>query len=170
MSITTYRNCVASRSSRRADHLGMKVRISVGVRRGDHREAGRVIGQHDFQELAVEALRARLDLVEVEARLEVEVVGAGAVLEIEVDEAGGRPRLHVAAAQEEHRRLDRKRGHAGAADGRKVGEDFRLDLIGSLGRLHDPRAGANQFRGLHRLDQKIGDPHLHQPARRLAIE
>ena len=60
------------------------------VGRGDHREAGRMMRQHHLEQLPVEALRPRLDLAEIEARLEVEIVGAGAVLEIEVDQAGRR--------------------------------------------------------------------------------
>ena len=44
--------------------------------------------QHDFEQLPIEPLRARLDLAEIEARLDVEIIGAGAVLEIEVDETG----------------------------------------------------------------------------------
>ena len=44
--------------------------------------------QHDFQQLPVEPLRARLDFLQVESRLEVEIIGAGAVLEVEVDQAG----------------------------------------------------------------------------------
>ena len=44
--------------------------------------------QHDLQELPVEPLRPRLDFLEIEPRLEIEIVGAGAVLEIEVDQAG----------------------------------------------------------------------------------
>ena len=49
---------------------------------------GGVVRQHDLEQLAVETVRPRLDLAEVEARLEVEIVGAGAVLEIEIDQAG----------------------------------------------------------------------------------
>ena len=46
--------------------------------------------QHDFEQLPVEPLRPRLDFAEIEARLEIEIVGAGAVLEIEIDQAGRR--------------------------------------------------------------------------------
>ena len=44
--------------------------------------------QHDFEQLPIEPLRTRLDLAEIEARLDVEIIGAGAVLEIEIDQAG----------------------------------------------------------------------------------
>ena len=54
-----------------------------------------MIRQHDLEQLAVEPVRARLDLGEVEPRLEVEIVGAGAVLEIEIDQAGRRLRLRA---------------------------------------------------------------------------
>ena len=47
-----------------------------------------MVRQHDFEQLAVEALRPRFDLVEIEARLDVEIIGAGAVLKIEIDQAG----------------------------------------------------------------------------------
>ena len=47
-----------------------------------------MVRQHHFQQLPVEPLRPRLDLAEIETRLEIEIVGAGAVLEIEIDQAG----------------------------------------------------------------------------------
>jgi hypothetical protein len=56
------------------------------------------------------------------------------VLEVEVDEAGRRPRLVIAAAEQEQRGLDRKRGDAGAADRRNMGVDFRFDPLGTLRR------------------------------------
>ena len=56
---------------------------------GHHRQAGRVVRQHHFQQLAVEAFRSPFDLAEIEPRLEIEIVSAGAVLEIEIDQAGG---------------------------------------------------------------------------------
>ena len=46
--------------------------------------------QHDLEQLPVEPLGTRLDLVQIEPRLEIEIVGAGAVLEIEIDQAGRR--------------------------------------------------------------------------------
>jgi len=52
-------------------------------------QAGRVVREHHFQELPIETLGSPLDLAEIETRLEVEVVSAGAVLEIEIDQAGG---------------------------------------------------------------------------------
>ena len=42
--------------------------------------------------------------------------------------------------------------------------------LGRGRRLGDARAGAHQFDRRHRLDQKIGDPHLHQAARDAAVE
>jgi hypothetical protein len=47
-----------------------------------------MLREHDFEQLPVEPLRPRLDLAEIETRLDVEIIGAGAVLEVEVDEAG----------------------------------------------------------------------------------
>jgi hypothetical protein len=51
-------------------HLGRPARCR------DHLQAGRMLRHHHLEQLPVEAIRARLDLVEVEARLEVEVVAA----------------------------------------------------------------------------------------------
>ena len=81
--------------------------------------------QHHLQQLPVEALRARLDLAEIEARLEVEIVGAGAVLEVEIDQAGRRLAAR-AAVEQQHRGLHRERGHADAADRRQERVDLRL--------------------------------------------
>jgi hypothetical protein len=47
-----------------------------------------MVRKHDFEELSIKSLRARLDFLQIEPRLEIEIVGAGTVLEIEVDEAG----------------------------------------------------------------------------------
>jgi hypothetical protein len=44
------------------------------------------VRQHDFEKLAVEPLRPRLDLAEIEAGLEVEIIGTGAVLKVQIDE------------------------------------------------------------------------------------
>ena len=90
MSITTLSKCDDTRSSSRVTTSGSNERISAGRLRGDHRQAGGMAAKHDLEQLPVEPLRPRLDLVEVEARLEVEIVGAGAVLEIEIDQAGRR--------------------------------------------------------------------------------
>ena len=94
-------------------------------RRCDHGKAGGVIGGHHLQQLLVEAVRPRLDLRQVETRLEVEIIGAGAVLQIEVDETG-RGAAARAARQQQQRGLDRKRGDAGTADRRDEREDLRL--------------------------------------------
>ena len=37
-------------------------------------------------------------------------------------------------------------------------------------RLCDAGAGRDQFHRRHRLDQKVGDPHLHQAAGQTALE
>ena len=71
--------------------------------------------QHDFEQLPVQPLRARLDLAKIEAGLDVEVIGAGAMLEVEVDQASRGFRAR-AAVEEKHRGLHRERGHAGATD------------------------------------------------------
>ena len=63
--------------------------------------------------------------LEIEPRLEVEIVGAGAVLEIEIDQAG-RALPALAAVEQHHRALHRERGHAGAADRGQEGVDLRL--------------------------------------------
>ncbi len=64
------------------------------------------------------------------------------------------------------RGLHRQRGDAGAADRGQEGVDLRLGrLLGAGGAVRDARAGAHQLDRLHRLDQEIGDPHLHQRAR-----
>jgi hypothetical protein len=52
-----------------------------------------MVRQHHLKQLPIQALRPMLDLVEIEPRLEVEIVGAGAVLKVEVHEAvDGLPR------------------------------------------------------------------------------
>ena len=47
-----------------------------------------MVRQHDLEKLPVEPLRARLDFLQIKPRLEIEIVGAGAMLEIEIDQAG----------------------------------------------------------------------------------
>ena len=149
---------------------GSNVRISAG-RFGaaitDSPEC--VLRQHDLQELAVEPLRPRLDFLEVEPRLEIEIVGAGAVLEIEVDQAGAGLAARRAVEQQ-HRGLDRDRGDAGAADRGQEGVDLRLFGLGGRGRSRHPRAGSHQLDRLHRLYQEVGHPHLQQPTRHVGIE
>ena len=134
-------------------HIGIeRAHFRGPVRRRDHGQAGRVIREHDFEQLPIEPLRARLDLAEIEARLDVEIIGAGAVLEVEIDQAS-RGLAARAAVEQQHRGLHRERGDAGAADRRQKGEDLRLGRLG-LGRgLGDPRASADQFGRRHRLDQ-----------------
>ena len=95
---------------------GSKVRISAGrFGAAITVEAGGVVRQHDLQKLPVEPLRPRLDFLQVEPRLEIEIIGAGAVLEIEIDQAGAGPAAR-SAVEQQHRGLDRQRGDAGAAD------------------------------------------------------
>src|SRR5205814_2578046 len=106
-----------------------------------------------------EPFRPGLDLADIEPRLDVEVVRAGAVLEIEVDQAG-RAVAARGAAHEQHRRLDRQGGYANAARGRQ--ERVNLGLGGTVrgGAFGDTGAGAHQLDGVDRLDQKIGDAQL----------
>ena len=63
-----------------------------------------MLGEHHVEQLPVEALRSWLDFPEVEARLEIEIVGAGAVLEVEIDQASldaaARPALSRASRSE----------------------------------------------------------------------
>ena len=68
------------------------------------------------------------------------------------------------------RGLHRERGDAGAADGGQEGEDLRLRWLSHSRRLGDAGAGLHQVDRRHRLDQEVGDPHLHQPARDGAVE
>ena len=75
-----------------------------------------MLRHHDFEQLPVEPFRARLDFAQVQPRLDIEIVGTGAVLKIEIDKAG-RGFAAGAAVEQQHRRLHRQRGHAGAADG-----------------------------------------------------
>ena len=70
----------------------------------------------------------RLDLAEIEARLDVEIIGAGAVLEIEIDQAG-RGLAARAAVEQQHGGLHRERGDAGAADGGQEGENLRFGRV-----------------------------------------
>jgi hypothetical protein len=122
-----------------------------------------MVGQHDFQQLPVKALRATFDLAEIEARLEIEIVGAGAVLEIEVDQAGQRL-ASLTLVKQHHRGLDRERRHTRAADGGQEGVDFRLFRFGCGRSLGDPRASSHQFHRRHRLHHEIGHAHLHHCA------
>ena len=117
-------------------HVGIEgAHLGRPVRRRDHRKAGRMMRQHDFEKLPVEPLRPRLDLLEIQPRLEIEIVGAGAVLEIEIDQAGGGAAA-LAAVEQQQRGLDRQRGDAGAADRGQEGVDLRL---GGLGRRRTAR-------------------------------
>ena len=128
-----------------------------------------MLRHHHFEQLAVEPLGPRLDLAQIEPRLDVEIIGAGAVLKVEVDQAGGAFAAR-AAVQQQHRGLHRERGHAGAANGGQEGENLRFRRLGADRRLGDARAGAHQFDRRHRLDQKISNARLHEAARHGAVE
>ena len=66
-----------------------------------------MLRNHDFEQLPVEPLRTRLDLAEIEARLDIEIVGAGAVLEVEIDQAGRGLALGAAVEQQHARSASR---------------------------------------------------------------
>ena len=146
------------------DDVGIeRAHFRRAIGRGDDRETGRMLRQHDFEQLPVEALRARLDFIQIEPRLDVEIIGASAVLEIEIDQAG-RVFAARAAVEQQHCGLHRERGHAGAADRGQEGENLRFGGRAGGWRFGDPRTGAHQLDRRHRLDQEIGHPHLHQAA------
>src|SRR3954468_19902170 len=56
-----------------------RAHLGGAARRRDHLQARRMLRDHHFEQLAVEAVGAGLDLVEIEARLEIEIVAAGAM-------------------------------------------------------------------------------------------
>src|SRR5436190_1913291 len=103
--------------------------------------------------LAIESFWARFYFLEVQPRLDIEIVGTGAMLEIEVDEADGGPGA-LAAMQQEQCGLDRQSGDAGAADRGNERIDLRLGGLGAS-RTGDACAGADQLQRRHRLDQEI---------------
>ena len=82
--------------------------------------------QHHLEQLPVETLRPRLDLSEVETRLQVQIVGAGAVLKIKIDEQVGGLASRCPLLRRMHRALHRDGGDAASADGRQEGVDLRL--------------------------------------------
>src|SRR5450631_280299 len=64
-------------------HVGIeRPHLRRPVRRSNHGEAGRVIREHDLEQLPVETIRPRFDFRQVKARLEIEIVGHRAILEI----------------------------------------------------------------------------------------
>ena len=126
--------------------------------------------EHDLEELQVEPLGMRADLVEVEPRLEVEIVGAGAVLEVEIDEAG-RVRILRRRLAQEHRGLDRERRRADAAGGATRKEMIWLPSSGRLEVAFSARMQALQhLLRLDRLAQEIGDADLEEPAHERVVE
>src|ERR1700694_721609 len=64
----------------RHHHRIKSAHLSGAVRRRNHRQSGGMIGQHYLQHLAVEPFRPRLDFLQIESRLEIEIIGARAVL------------------------------------------------------------------------------------------
>ena len=102
-----------------------RAHLGRAARRRDHLQAGGVLRHHHLEQLPVEPVRPRLDLVEVEARFEVEIVGS-------TSHAGNRDRpgrsrlVPVLALEQQHRGLDRERGQADAAGRRQEGVDLRL--------------------------------------------
>ena len=125
--------------------------------------------QHDFEQLPVQPLRARLDLAKIEARLDVEVIGAGAMLEIEVDQAGRgflrvpllRRSIAVCTASVVT--------PAPPTAGRKVKICDSLPFASGR-RFGNARTGLDQIDRRHRLDQKIRHPHLHETPGDIALE
>ena len=109
-----------------------------------------MLREHHAEELPIEALRSRFDFSKVEARLEVEVVGAGTVLEIKIDEASfdaaARP-----AVEQSHRGLNGDRGNAYTACGRKKRVDLGLADFFVRGSLGNPRARAHDVRDLQHI-------------------
>ena len=146
------------------DDVGIeRAHFRRAIGRGDDCETRRVLRQHDLEQLPVEAFRARLNFIQIEPRLDVEIIGAGAVLEIEIDQAG-RVFAARAAVEQQHGGLHRERGHAGAADRGQEGENLRFGGLAGGRRFGDARTGAHQLDRRDRLDQEIGYPHLHEAA------
>ena len=137
-------------------------------RRGEHAQPARMLGQHHVEQLAVEALRLVLDLGDVEARLEIEIFGAGALLEIEVDHAGGCAAHHRVVQLE--RRLQRERRGADATGRRDERVDLRFRSSPRGPVLAGADAGADEVGGGQRLHQEIGDLELDQDADGRSIE
>ncbi len=133
-------------------------------RRGDQRQAGRMARQHDVEQLAVETLGRVLDFLDIEARFDIEIFGAGAKLEIEVDDAGRAAGLPAETVEDlgAFQRHDRRADTAGS---RHEGQELRFDL-GFLARpLQRVVARAHEVGGLQRLDQEVMDLELDQDAR-----
>ena len=121
-----------------------------------------MLGQHHVEQLPIEAFRLVLDFGDVEARLEVEILGAGALLEVEIDDAGRRASRHRVMKLE--RRLQGQRRAADAAGGRHEGVDLRFRVLLAARPLQHADAGPHQIGGRQRLDQEVGDLQLHQNA------
>ena len=50
-------------------------------------ETARMMRNHAFEQLPIKALRVRFDLLQIQARFDIQIVSAGAMVEVEVDEA-----------------------------------------------------------------------------------
>ena len=147
----------------------MNERISEGrVGAASTHKPARMLRQHHVEQLPVEALRLVLDLGDVEARLEVEIFGAGALLEIEVDHAGRCAARHRIVQLE--RRLQRERRGADATGGGDERVDLRFGVLLAPRSLQDADAGADEVGGGQRLHQEIGDLELDQDAHGRGIE
>ena len=137
-------------------------------RRGEHAQAARMLRQHHVEQLPVEALRLVLDLGNVEARLEVEIFGAGALLEIEVDDACRGAARHRVVQLE--RGLQGERRGADATGGGDEGIDLRFRVLLAPRPLQGADAGADQIRGGQWLHQEIGDLELDEYAHGGGVE
>src|SRR5204862_4510138 len=92
-------------------HIGIeRTHLRRPVRRGNDCKAGGMMRQHDFKQLAIEPVRPRLDLAEIEAGFEIEIVGASPVLEVQIVESGSRFAAFTDVEQD-HRAMDRERGY-----------------------------------------------------------
>ena len=144
------------------DHIGVeRPHLRRTVRRGDHGEAGRMIREHDLEQLPVESVRPRLDLRQVQARLEVEIVGRRTVLEIQIEQTGGGLGARAAAVEHQHCRLHRQCGHPGAADGGQECVDLRLGRS-----RHSPHdySGKRERRRAPNRSPRPASPRSRQPA------
>jgi hypothetical protein len=144
-------------------HLGRAVRCR------DHGKPGRMMREHHFEQMPVEPLRARLDLAQIEAGLDIEIVGDRAVLEIEIDQTGRG--ASARRALQEERGLNCDRSYADASGRRQESENLRLRRVLALRRLlGGARAGAHEFDRRDGLHQKIRDADLQQTARDVLVE
>jgi hypothetical protein len=152
---------LAKRRGHEVEQPGDDGRIEVVVlaepaARRQQRQGGGILRQHDVEQMIVEALGVRDDVVELQGGLEVEVFGAHAGGEVEVDEAG-RGLAPGPALAEQKGRVDRERGGPDAAHGAHEGEAVDLDAGAAGGRQVDAAAGLDQFARVGGLAQPVGD-------------